>query len=94
MHGLYVDKYGDDVVSFVVDKYDAATSGSGNGSSSSSATTTTIAPTASVTGSATTTSGEGAASETGNPDSMAAGLGAPGLGLLLTPIAMLRLWGL
>ncbi|KAJ6445440.1 carbohydrate esterase family 5 protein [Purpureocillium lavendulum] len=64
VHGGYVGKYGDEVVKYVVDKYNAAT---GGGNSTSSATGTATATTAAPTGSGSATAtGSGGASATGS----------------------------
>lgn len=76
VHGLYIDRYADDVVKFIVDRYK---SDSGDG------------PSASGSGSPTATGDEGATTETGDAEDEASVM-APGLGLLaLLSLAVLGL---
>ncbi|GJN72734.1 hypothetical protein PLIIFM63780_006797 [Purpureocillium lilacinum] len=98
VHGGYVEKYGDDVIKYVVDKYHAAIMGTNSTTTTatSSATgTATVAPTGSGSATATTTgasatgsgtgTGTGAASPTKTAG--AAGLSA-GKGLYMAPLVV------
>jgi hypothetical protein len=87
VHGLYLERYGDDVVEFIVDRYESMegekgpeTSASRPTPSSSGAGSTPSATTGTDTPSTTNGGEEGAATETGDNDDAATGL-VPGLGL-------------
>lgn len=89
MHGLYLERYGDDVVDFIVDRYESAEGDKGpetstasrpTPSSSGAGATPSATTTAADTPSTTNGGEEGAATETGDNDDAAAGL-VPGLGL-------------
>jgi len=87
VHSLYLERYGDDVVKFIVDQYESAednkgaeTTASRPTPSSSGAGSTPSATTGTDTPSTTTGGEEGAATETGDNEDAAAGL-VPGLGL-------------
>lgn len=100
VHGTYVQKYGDDMVKYIVDKYNAATkSGGRNSTATASGGATTAAPTASGSGSA-TAAPTGSASATVSAaaaTTTTAAAGAPGLvgsGALYlgVPLAMLAVF--
>ena len=95
VHGGYFERYGSDVVDFVVAQYD-------DGSDNSSSTSATVAPTSSQTGTATESATETSSTATetesdspeetgsGDDDSGAVALGASFAALL--PLGLAALW--
>ncbi|KAL6868778.1 hypothetical protein ACO1O0_000096 [Amphichorda felina] len=100
VHGEYIERYGDEVVDFIVSRYESAESGEGDASTSATGTTTAKPTTAAPTGSASATDAAtpttpgadgGAATETGDPEDGASVI-VPGLGLLgLLSVAVMGL---